>query len=92
MMRCADASTPMLVAEQASTHIGPVYSVGFSPDGTRIVSGSDDQSVKVWGGRHLFVPCSRVLGTCPVGTPGAWHVDGHGRIILPIGATERTRG
>ena len=30
--------------------------------------------------------------TCPVGTPGAWHVDGYGRIILPIGATQRTRG
>ena len=27
---------------------GPVYSVAFSPDGARIVSGSDDQSVRLW--------------------------------------------
>ena len=26
----------------------PVYSVAFSPDGTRMVSGSSDQTVRVW--------------------------------------------
>ncbi len=29
-------------------HAGPVTSVSFSPDGKRIVSGSDDNSLKVW--------------------------------------------
>jgi WD40 repeat protein/serine/threonine protein kinase len=29
-------------------HTGPVRSVGFSPDGQRIASSSDDQAVKVW--------------------------------------------
>eukprot|EP00966_Prymnesium_polylepis_P037144 862113-Prymnesium_polylepis.2 len=42
-----------LVAEQPSAHSRTVYSVAFSPDGTRIVSGSHDNSVKVWGGQRL---------------------------------------
>eukprot|EP00966_Prymnesium_polylepis_P190751 4420895-Prymnesium_polylepis.1 len=65
-----------LVAEQPSAHIGIGTgigkgigngidiigtSVGFSPDGTRIVSGSDDSSVKVWGRRRSFALCCRVL-------------------------------
>ena len=29
-------------------HTGRVTSVAFSPDGKRIVSGSDDNTVKVW--------------------------------------------
>mgnify|MGYP002525352262 CR=1 FL=1 len=29
-------------------HSGDVTSVSFSPDGKRIVSGSDDNTVKVW--------------------------------------------
>ena len=26
----------------------PVYSVAFSPDGTKVVSGSGDSTVKIW--------------------------------------------
>jgi WD40 repeat protein len=29
-------------------HTRGVYSVSFSPDGKRIVSGSDDKTVKIW--------------------------------------------
>ena len=29
-------------------HVGWVWSVAFSPDGTRIVSGSSDNLVKLW--------------------------------------------
>ena len=32
----------------ADSHTGRVTSVGFLIDGTQIVSGSDDQSVRVW--------------------------------------------
>ncbi len=36
----------------------PVIAAGFSPDGARIVSGSDDQTVRVWdaaSGKELLV-------------------------------------
>jgi WD40 repeat protein len=26
-----------------------VYSVAYSPDGTKIISGSDDTTIKIWG-------------------------------------------
>lgn len=48
-MHAADA-TLALVAEQPSAHSDWVYSVDFSPDGTRVVSGSKDTSIKLWGG------------------------------------------
>ena len=35
-------------AEKSSAHSGNVTSVAFSPDGTKIVSGSDDGTIKVW--------------------------------------------
>ena len=31
-----------------NAHSSAVTSVAFSPDGTKIVSGSDDQTIKVW--------------------------------------------
>ena len=37
-----------LKAEKQSAHSGMVWSVAFSPDGKTIVSGSDDQTLKVW--------------------------------------------
>ena len=37
-----------LKAEKQSAHSDDVRSVAFSPDGASIVSGSDDQTIKVW--------------------------------------------
>ena len=37
-----------LKAVKQSAHSAPVTSVAFSPDGKTIVSGSYDQTIKVW--------------------------------------------
>jgi WD40 repeat protein len=37
-----------LLSEKINAHSGDVNSVAFSPDGTKIVSGSDDKTIKVW--------------------------------------------
>ena len=36
------------VAEKTIAHSDTIRSVAFSPDGTKIVSGSRDQTIKVW--------------------------------------------
>ena len=37
-----------LLSEKTNAHSDWVMSVAFSPDGTKIVSGSRDQTIKVW--------------------------------------------
>jgi len=37
-----------LMSEKTNAHSDWVYSVAFSPDGAKIVSGSDDWTIKVW--------------------------------------------
>ena len=37
-----------LKAEKQSAHSGSVYSVAFNNDGTKIISGSSDWTIKVW--------------------------------------------
>ena len=37
-----------LVSEKMDAHSSYVLSVAFSPDGTKIVSGSDDKTINVW--------------------------------------------
>ena len=37
-----------LLSEKTNAHSNWVMSVAFSPDGTKIVSGSYDQTIKVW--------------------------------------------
>ena len=39
------------LSEKTNAHSGPVLSVAFSPDRTKIVSGSADQTIKVWDSR-----------------------------------------
>ena len=42
------AASLELKAEKQSAHSDTIWSVGFSPDGKTIVSGSDDRTLKVW--------------------------------------------
>ena len=44
----ADASSLALVTEKQSAHSKEIKSVGFNNDGTKIVSGSTDKTLKVW--------------------------------------------
>ena len=37
-----------LKSSKESAHSSGIYSVAFSPDGSKIVSGSSDQTIKVW--------------------------------------------
>ena len=37
-----------MLSEKTNGHSDWVHSVAFSPDGTKIVSGSDDKTIKVW--------------------------------------------
>ena len=37
-----------LLSEKTDAHSNWIMSVAFSPDGTKIVSGSRDQTIKVW--------------------------------------------
>ena len=37
-----------LLSEKTNAHSRGITSVAFSPDGTKIVSGSFDQTIKVW--------------------------------------------
>ena len=49
-----------LKGEKQSAHSGIVRSVAFSPDGSTIVSGSNDKTIKVWDAgtlaRHIPHP------------------------------------
>jgi len=42
------AGTMVQLSEKTNAHSGRIFSVAFSPDGTKIVSGSEDKTIKVW--------------------------------------------
>ena len=43
------AASLELKVEKTNAHSDWIRSVGFNKDGDKIVSGSDDKSLKVWG-------------------------------------------
>ena len=55
-MPLTGASSLALVAEKQNAHSDRVTSVAFSPDGKTIVSGSYDNTLKVWGALAALAP------------------------------------
>jgi len=47
MLDCLAGKLEML-SEKTNAHSDVIMSVAFSPDGTKIVSGSYDKTIKVW--------------------------------------------
>ena len=45
-----------LLSEKTNAHSDLIRSVAFSPDGTKIVSGSDDKTIKVWDSGAFLPP------------------------------------
>ena len=59
----ADASTLALVVEKPNAHSDYIRSVGFNHNGSQIVSGSDDKTIKVWDAGDRFSNC-RAIPPC----------------------------
>ena len=58
-----------------NAQLGFITTVGWSPDGTRIASGSDDKTVQVWdaaNGGHVYI----YRGHTNMVTTVAWSPDG----------------
>ena len=62
------SDTLELKATKESAHSDYINSVAFSPDGSKIVSGSDDKTIKVWDAGQPFhlLPCHLSLPLTPV--------------------------
>ena len=50
------------MSEKTNAHSDVVLSVAFSPDGTKIVSGSDDETIIVWDSGAPLALKSPLLG------------------------------
>ena len=61
MLACL-AGTLVQLSEKTNAHSNWINSVAFSPDGTKIVSGSDDKTIKVWDSGALRALKSPLLG------------------------------
>ena len=58
-----------LLSEKTDAHSGDITSVAFSPDGTKIVSGSYDKTIKVWDSGALWGNAASALRTLALGDP-----------------------
>ncbi len=47
-------------------HVDAVYAVDYSPDGTRIVSGGYDSTVRVWDAQTGEKPSAHLRDTAPM--------------------------
>ncbi len=64
-----------LLSEKTNAHSSYVMSVAFSPDGTKIVSGSDDGTIKVWDSGALRAqkcPSLAKTDACWLGWQASW--------------------
>ena len=64
------AATLELKSEKTNAHSGWIFSVSFSPDGSKIVSGSADQTIKVWDAHSFDLIESRPGGDMAFGADG----------------------
>ena len=48
LLNAAGAESLAMIAEKQNAHSDHINSVQFSPDGSKIVSGSWDKTIKVW--------------------------------------------
>ena len=62
-------ATLELKTEKANAHSDGIYSVDFSPDGSKIVSGSSDETIKVWDSGAFW---AKITYLCPELTPPAF--------------------
>jgi WD40 repeat protein len=56
-----------LLSEKTDAHSSGVTSIAFSPDGTKIVSGSSNKTIKVWDSGALLPsnrPSLATIDTC----------------------------
>jgi WD40 repeat protein len=67
---CPTAASLELKSEKPNAHIDYIRSVAFSPNGKTIVSGSDDQTIKVWDSQTLEMIEERPENSSTVGKSG----------------------